>query len=95
MPILRRSFVERNAAQHQTESLDYHLINDKALQWHHHSSRHVQRRVLGYDLSIEECAVHIIPGRIQERYRQVLVSGPLAHARGSQCALGGLSISST
>ena len=48
MPSYRRASAERNVAQHHTESLDYHLINNKALQWHHHSSRHVQRRVLGY-----------------------------------------------
>ena len=47
MPPIRRACTEGNVVQHHTESLDYHLINNKALQWHHHSSRHVQRRVLG------------------------------------------------
>lgn len=57
MPLSRRAPTEGNAVQHQTESLDYHLINNKALQWHHHSSRHVQRRVLGYDLPVEYYAM--------------------------------------
>ena len=48
MPLLHRRRTEEVAVQPQTESLDYHLINNKALQWHHHSSRHVQKRVLGY-----------------------------------------------
>ena len=68
MPILRRASVERNAVQHQTESLDYHLINNKALQWHHHSSRHVQRRVLGYDLSqgdVQCTSSPVDPGIVQ------------------------------
>ena len=49
MPPLHRRRTEELAVQSQTESLDYHLINNKALQWHHHSSRHVQKRVLGYE----------------------------------------------
>ena len=50
MPPLHRRRTEELAVQSQTESLDYHLINNKALQWHHHSSRHVQKRVLGYEV---------------------------------------------
>ena len=50
MPPLHRRRTDELAVQSQTESLDYHLINNKALQWHHHSSRHVQKRVLGYEL---------------------------------------------
>ena len=47
MPPLHRNTAAQSVVQPQTESLDYHLINNKALQWHHHSSRHVQKRVLG------------------------------------------------
>ncbi len=78
MPLYRRASAERNVAQHHTESLDYHLINNKALQWHHHSSRHVQRRVLGYVSPLIACAVRVMTRGMWQRCRHVLASTSIA-----------------